>query len=509
MYGVIIAGGSGSRFWPRSRENNPKQLLKIVGSGTMIQNTVQRLLPVSPIEKIRVVTQAVQAGETCRQLNKFGLRTDQLLAEPQGRNTAPAIAFAARVLAEENPEEVMGVFPADHVIRDPEPFILLLRQAKAIAAAGNLVTLGITPTRPETGYGYIKQGEPLKRLPGAFHVEKFVEKPDEVTARKYLDEGGYHWNCGVFIGKVSVWLEEIKTHLPDIYDWLDDLVKCLNPPSKNKRFRELNEEGREIFELFPNISIDYGVLEKSTRVVVIPTDIQWSDVGSWDALDEIAEKDEYGNVLSHNVAQIDCTDSIIQADERLVAAVGVHNLIIVDTPDALLVAPKERAQDVKRVVEKLRKEGRIEVKTTRAQTDKPEQETGAGNEAPAEPLSESVPAAPVLHTAVHKPWGRYTVLEENTHYLVKRLEVSPRQQLSMQSHEHRSEHWSVTSGRAEVTLDDETFILNPNDFIIIPQGARHRLKNPGDAPLTIIETQIGETLDENDITRYEDDYGRA
>jgi len=344
-----------------------------------------------------------------------------------------------------------------------------------VAEKDYLVTLGIPPSRPETGYGYIKQGPALQGMKEAYRVERFVEKPDKDTADSFIKKGGYFWNCGVFLWKASVLLDEMKTHLPDLYSRLDDIVSHTVVNRKTFHYRLLDNKGKEIYESLPSISIDYGIMEKSQRVALIPAKIQWSDVGAWNALEEVAARDSDGNVMTKNVIAEDCSGSIIQGEERLIAAIGLKNLIVVDTPDALLVCGKNRAQEVKKLVEKLKADDRPEV---------------------------------TLGATVQKPWGSYTVLEKKADCLVKRIDVFPGEQLSLQSHDHRSEHWTVVAGSAEISLDGKQFTLQRNESLFIPQNAKHRLSNRGNTLLTLIEVQIGDRVDEDDIVRYQDDYDR-
>ena len=473
MYAVIIAGGSGTRFWPKSRENLPKQLLNIAGQKTMIQDTVNRISPVIPIENIWAITNEQHAFETCYQLKTLGFSPSQLLTEPIGRNTAAAIGYSAQILSQSNPDAIMAVFPADHVITKAELFLELLKQAEALATKNHLVTLGIKPTTPETGYGYIKQGESIGE--NSFKVDQFIEKPDKVAVEKYLNEGGYYWNSGIFVWKASVLLNEIKTHLPKLHDQLEELVNNTAQIEGKYPYRKLAESGKKIFHSLESISIDHGVMEKSSKVAVLPAGIEWNDVGTWTSLADISKKDSHGNVISGNVISIENSDSIFQAENRLVAALGLKNIIVVDTPDALLVCPKERAQDIKKIVEQIKSENRSEVSTSISET---------------------------------RPWGSYTILDKEANYLVKRIEVLPSESLSLQSHNHRSEHWTIVSGVAQVQIGEILKTLKANQFIEIPKGAKHRLTNIGESTLVIIEVQLGDKIDENDITRYEDKYGR-
>ena len=473
MYAVIIAGGSGTRFWPKSRENLPKQLLNITGQKTMIQDTVNRISPVIPIENIWAITNEQHAFETCRQLTTLGFSPSQLLTEPIARNTAAAIGYSAKILSQDNQDATMAVFPADHVISTTEPFLELLKQAETIANENHLVTLGIKSTSPETGYGYIKQGKPIGK--NSFKVDRFIEKPDKITAEKYLKEGSYYWNSGIFVWKLSTLLNEINKYLPKLHELLEELANNTTQINGKYAYQKLNETGKKIFHSLESVSIDHGVMEKSSEVAVLPADIEWNDVGTWTSLAEISKNDSHGNVINGNVISIENSNSIFQAENRLVAALGLKNIIVVDTPDALLVCPKERTQDIKKIVEQIKLEKRPEIGTSISET---------------------------------RPWGSYTILDKEANYLVKRIEVLPSESLSLQSHNHRSEHWTVVSGVAQVQIGETLKTLTANQFIEIPKGAKHRLTNICESTLVIIEVQLGDKIHENDITRYEDKYGR-
>ena len=475
MISVILAGGSGERFWPLSRESHPKQLLNIAGEHTLIQQTVERLLPLTPIDRIYIITNEQHAFQTLSQLASFGFAPDHLIAEPVGRNTAPAVALAAE-LFHDQPDEIMAVFPADHVLSDADAFHETLRQAEEAAQQDYLVTLGVKPTRPETGYGYILQGGDIEKMHNTFKIGQFTEKPDRATAEHFLKQRRYYWNCGIFAWKVSAIRKELKRHAPEVIKPLANIGDHLQNAKGKFPYRVFDDEGKKIFKSLPSISIDYAVMEPSQNAAVVPTSMPWNDVGAWSALDDISKIDSDGNVLSKDVYQVDCTGTLVKADGRIVGAVGLKDMIVVDTPDALLICPKDRAQDVKQLVTQLKEKQRPETK---------------------------------VHATVQKPWGNYTTLDEREGYLLKRIEVLPGESLSLQSHKHRAEHWLVVSGKAEVECDDKRMILKARESTVIPKGAKHRLANPGKKLLVLIETQLGNILDENDIKRYTDLYGRA
>ena len=472
MYAVIMAGGPGTRFWPLSREKMPKQLLRIGGEDTLIQQTVGRVLPLIPKQNIYIVTNHALADDIGLQLaSKFaGTWDGNFILEPAARNTAPALGLSALHLNRIDPDGIMIVLSADHVIKKTDLLLDLLRTAAEAAEQDYLVTLGITPDRPETGYGYIKAGVPCSgsRSGGVCKVEAFVEKPDLEKARGYLKSGGYYWNSGIFVWKTGTFLREMEKHAPALYAGLMEIQKSINTDRETDVIAE-------VFGKLQPISIDYAVMEKTDRAAVIPADIGWSDVGSWSALDEVSDRDESGNIISGNVIDINSHDSIIYAEKRLVATIGLRDAIVVDTPDATLVCSKDRAQDVKKVVDELKKR-------------KSEEH--------------------LIHRTTHRPWGSYTILEESANYKIKRLVINPGTKLSLQLHHHRSEHWVVVAGTARVTNNDREYDVHPNESTYIPISTKHRLENRGRIPLQIIEVQNGEYLGEDDIVRFDDDYNR-
>lgn len=464
VHAVILAGGSGSRLWPLSRQHLPKQFLALDGKATLLQTTINRLAPTIDAKNVLIVTQEAHAkGEAYHALLPY-----QSLYEPIGRNTAPAIALAAAYLIAEGGDPVMVVLPADHIIKDEERFRSHLDIAIKAAQEGKLVTFGIQPTRPDTGFGYIKAHRGNNA--DVYEVDRFTEKPDLATAEVFLREGGYYWNSGMFVWRASVILAEIQRYLPQVHSIAQSI---LADSRAGKSFQQAVEDH---FATMPSISIDYGVLEKSDRVSLIPCDIGWNDVGSWQAVHEISPKDKNGNALQGNVIAVDCKNSLIRAEKRLVAAIGVEDICVIETADAVLISKSDQTQNVRKVVDALHQKGATEH---------------------------------ICHTKVNRPWGSYTVLEEDPEgFKLKRIEVVPGARLSLQSHAHRSEHWVVVSGTATVTNGDEVITVHKNQSTYIPIGAKHRLENRGKEPLHIVEIQVGDYLGEDDIQRYEDNYGR-
>ena len=499
IFAVILAGGSGVRFWPLSRETCPKQMLQIVGEDTLLRQTIKRINGFVPPKNIWIVTTEDKAQDIRFHIDSLGsfAKEIQFIKEPVGRNTAPAIGLTAIYLHHLSPESVMIVMPSDHAIPDTDIFLNDLSLAIEGAMKGYLVTLGIKPTRPETGYGYIKVDHSSKiQVKGLVKVERFVEKPDLETAKTYLSDDSYFWNSGIFVWKTSKILSEIKTHLPTLYRILKEIESLLfeqdrrDRPDKNFELSALNFERSasqipqsairnpqwaELYAAIEPISIDYGIMERSSDVLMVPTTFKWSDLGSWAALDEVIEKDDAGNILRGNTIDIGSKGSTIFAGERLVATIGLQDMVVVDTPDATLVTPKAKVQEVRKIVEVLKKNGREEH---------------------------------LLHKTVERPWGSYTVLEKGNGYKIKRVVLKPKARLSLQLHKRRSEHWVVVAGIAKVTREDETYLVHKNESTYIPINTRHRLENPGDIPLQIIEVQNGEYLEEDDIERFSDDYGR-
>ena len=462
---VVLAGGSGSRLWPLSRQQLPKQFLNLSGDESMLGATIGRLTPLIEKEDVWVVTGEKHAtGEAFSELD--GL--NQIL-EPCGRNTAPAVALSAALMQDlHHDDPVMVVLPADHIVANKDAFQNCLQHAIRAANAGQLVTFGIVPDQPETGFGYI-QTEAEEG--GAQRVVRFVEKPDRENAQKMLDDGNYYWNSGMFVWKASVILAEVEKHLPDVWSCLQSMRNRWN---QGEHWQEVV---RTSFDQMPDISIDYGVMEKSDNVSLVSVDIGWSDVGSWDAVHEISTHDTNGNEISGNVLAIDCKNSLFRSESRLVAAVGLEDIIVVETPDAILLAKAGESQRVRELVDSLK--------------------VGSGK-------------YHIEHVTVRRPWGSYTVLESNGEgYQLKRIDVLPGAKLSLQAHQHRSEHWIVVAGTATVTCGDMVKVVARNGSAYIPIGETHRLENRGKVPVSLIEVQVGDYLEEDDIERFEDVYGRV
>ena len=474
LYPVIMAGGSGTRFWPLSRHLFPKQLLRIGGEHTLIQQTMRRVLGCAPASNVLISTNAAQADLIRVQLVDWKEElTKGFLLEPEGRNTAPAIALAAIEVLARDPNGLMLVVPADHVVTGQRDFQAAVELASELAAGGYLVTFGIKPIRPETGYGYIKPKSTVLlgkrgKLRG-YPVQKFVEKPNVAKAAQYLKAGHYFWNSGMFVWRAATILEEIGAHQPAILTSVE-------------RIRDLKKDGAtqqaidDVYRQIKPVSIDNGVMERSSKAAVVPVMFKWSDVGSWGSLDEVAEKNRAGNVISGRVIDLESKQTIVYADRRVVATIGLQDMVVVDTPDATLVCPKSRAQDVKAIVDILKKQ-----------------------QAPEH----------LEHLTVQRPWGSYTVLEEGPGFKVKRVTVNPGGRLSLQMHHERSEHWVVLAGTARVTRDQEVFDLKVGESTGIPVKTKHRLENPGQETVHIIEVQNGPYLGEDDIVRFKDDYGRG
>jgi mannose-1-phosphate guanylyltransferase/mannose-6-phosphate isomerase len=464
LFGIILAGGSGTRFWPLSRSHYPKQVLRLLGSESMLQATIGRVLPLIPLEHLMVVTSATQEDVIRLELYRTGWDEIRLVTEPIGRNTAAAVGLAARLLPAEN-EPILAVFPADHHIQDPEAFLQALGRGAELAKAGFLVTFGILPVRPETGYGYIQCGSPVDSQGTAYSASRFIEKPPLAQAEAFVRAGSYYWNSGIFLFSRKTILEAMARHLPELDGRLNALQNELASPQFEAMYRNL-----------PSVSLDHGVLEKVDNLVVIPLDVGWDDVGTWGALKNLFPPDDQGNVALGNTVNVDSKNCIIYAQDRLVATIGLDQMIVVDTPDATLVCPLNKVQEVKDLVAELDRREMVESSQ---------------------------------HLTVERPWGSYTIIDAGDGYKVKEVVVHPGKRLSLQYHNQRAEHWVVVQGEAMVTLGQEISKITANESVYIPVKTPHRLENPGPAPLKIIEVQTGPYLEEDDIVRLNDDFWRG
>ncbi len=463
MYGLILAGGSGSRLWPLSRELYPKQLLNIQDSESLLQATFERLRECMPASNIISMTGVKHVSNVRYQLSSL-CDNPLILSEPIGRNTAPAIAIASKFIIEKfDDDPVIIVVPSDHRITNVDKFVSTVKNGEKIAEMGYIVTFGIKPTYPETGYGYINITD--RHVEGGFKVNKFVEKPNEELAKKYLADGNYFWNSGIFMFKASVLLEELAKCSPEIYSKLS-----------NFDFSESSDIPFVEFEKMPSISIDYAVMEKSDKIALLKLESDWNDLGSWQSIYDVSKKDENGNVIVGHVLDEGSKNSLIYSSSKLVATIGLEDAVIVETEDAILACKKDRSQEVKKIFETLKK-----------QNDNTH----------------------LSHKTVYRPWGYYTVLAEGKGFLTKMIQVNPGQKLSVQSHNHRSEHWVVLEGMAKVLLEGKEHILSPGHSIDIDVKEIHSLQNPYKDVLKIIEVQKGDLLIEEDIIRYEDMYGRV
>ena len=465
---VVLSGGSGTRLWPLSRKAHPKQLLPLLNETSLLQDTINRLQGLDGVDHTVIICNEDYRFMVAEQAHATSVGVSDIILEPVGRNTAPAIALAAFNAMQKDENAILLVLPADHDIQNVGAFHKAIKVGLQQALNNQFVTFGIVPDSPEVGYGYIKSVNNVA-VNEVSKIEKFVEKPDLKTATSYLKEGDYYWNSGMFMFKAEEYLNALQEFAPEIYSTSQ---KAINAAEKDMDFIRIDAEA---FQQCPSDSIDYAVMEKVSNAVVIPVDIGWSDVGSWSALHEIGERDENNNIFIGDTKCVSTKNSYVRAEHKLVTTLGVENLIIVDTDDALLVADKGRVQDIKEIVEALSAESREEV---------------------------------VLHKRVCRPWGCYQGIDHSDRFQAKRITVNPGAILSLQLHHHRAEHWIIVNGTAKVTKGEETFILSENESTYIPLGTKHRLENIGKIPLELIEVQTGSYLGEDDIVRFDDVYGR-
>jgi mannose-1-phosphate guanylyltransferase/mannose-6-phosphate isomerase len=475
---VVMAGGSGTRLWPLSRSRHPKQFLALAGRESLFQQAVLRAAAVAP-SGLTHAAPIIVGNEDHRfmvldQLREIGINPAAVVLEPAGRNTAPAVALAALQALEGGADPVLVVTAADHAVTDPQAFSAALTTAATVATRGGIVVLGIEPDRAETGYGYIRAAGPVDSLTGAMPVDRFVEKPDADTAARYLAEGGYFWNGGMFVLRASTWLAALEHYRPDV------AAACRKAWAERKNDGYFIRPDAQAFAKVPAVSVDYAVMEHCPGgpwpVYMVPLKAGWNDLGAWDAVWEVASKDADGNAAVGDTLFHDAHNTLVHASSRLVSVVGVDDVVVVETADAVMVADRHRSQDVKNLVDKLRAQGREEQ---------------------------------ALHRQVHRPWGWYDSIDAGPRFKVKRILVKPGASLSLQMHHHRAEHWVVVSGTAEVTCGNQVRLLTENQSTYIPLGEKHRLRNPGTIPLEIIEVQSGSYLGEDDIVRFEDVYGRG
>ena len=466
MIPVILSGGSGTRLWPLSRKHYPKQFLPLVSSYTMVQETLLRLTGIKGIKPPIAVCNEDHRFMMAEQLWDIDATPAAIILEPIGRNTAPAVAMAALTAASE--DDVLLILPADHVITNLPAFHQAIAEAKKLAKKGFLVTFGVVPTEPETGYGYIKRD--TVEHGDAYGVASFVEKPDLETAKAYLESGAYYWNSGMFAFKAESFLKELEKYNPTM---LESCKQALKNAKVDSDFIRLD---KDIFSTCPADSIDYAVMEKTDKAVVIPLEAGWNDVGSWSALWDVREKDTFGNAINGDVFTIDTKNSLIHAHSKMVAVIGVENLVVVETSDALLISSKDRVQDVKEIVRRLNEQKRSEAE---------------------------------VHRKAYRPWGHYDLVDSGERHKTKRIVVNPGAKLSLQKHHHRAEHWVVVRGTALITKGEEKLLITENESTYIPLGIVHCLENPGVIPLEIVEVQSGSYLGEDDIVRLDDQYGRA
>lgn len=467
IYPTIMAGGTGSRLWPLSRETYPKQFIRLCGQFSMLQATINRLYTLNNMGSPLIICNEDHRFVVAEQLREINQLANNIILEPIGRNTAPAIALAALQIIKHDPNGILLILAADHVINDDTKFCAAVNQAIIYAEQEKLVTFGVEPTYPETGYGYIKKGEKFGET--GFIVDKFVEKPNEKLAETYLNTKNYLWNSGIFLFKASVYLEQLNHYRPDM---VKKCQQAMNHTAQDKDFIRID---KQIFSQCKSESIDYAVMEQTTEAVVVPLNTVWSDVGSWSSLWNISEKEQNNNVICGDVIAIDSNNNYLRSEDKLIATVGINNLAVIETKDAVLVMDKAQSQNVKKVVDELKRLNRKEY---------------------------------LIHRQVFRPWGAYDSLDKGKRYHVKNIRVKPGEKLSLQMHYHRAEHWVVVSGTAEVVIDDKIQYITENQSVYIPLGAKHSLANPGKIDLEIIEVQSGSYLEEDDIVRFQDRYGR-